>query len=622
MPYVIKGHIRGWLCDDCEEPLRGTVVRFYAAAAEQAVERASAAPKDTISLRDEASSAGLAERLVGEATVAADGSYEATISERGYGGAALDVDLYCGSVPTSRPPKSPGGPIQLHITTIAPAWRSVDDEGSQIAAFEYSVPARIWCGIRARFGVWVVCGHVTVCDTKQPVAGVTVKAFDVDWLQDDALGSAVTDAGGHFRIDYLASDFRRTPFSPLINVEWVGGPDLYFRIEAPGGAPLLVEPRSKGRTPGRENVGPCTCVQLCITGDVPGTPPTIPLFTKVGGYRIATPFGEFAADGTTTAGSLAFTGDIPLIGILPDPLSPDSIEYRFLVGPSSGGSTAADASQIAPTVIGELEYFAWDSVLSTWTVQSADFWVNQPGAVVHIPQSGSPDLTVDVSVPIGADGWIPAPRVNQLVPGGHGRFIPNGTLATLRTRKYTDEQADLTTPAPGLQAGDSIPAGAVSTMPTFGITFQARKTVVHTAVGTNSLGKIAFSNVTDTYEVHPYWAGGNRTSTGVASLGIAEMQTAGGCAEMGDEIHLLYTAYHPYVGQPTVYLEGNPILPAPLTPAVSSGSAVSSSAGVAVDISLLAKCAYILWLDVPLRLTSGYGSLGWVLQDHIGFCKK
>ena len=42
-----------------------------------------------------------------------------------------------------------------------------------------------------------------------------VRAFDADWLQDDDLGSAVTDGAGHFRIDYSRADFEKTIFSPL-----------------------------------------------------------------------------------------------------------------------------------------------------------------------------------------------------------------------------------------------------------------------------------------------------------------------------------------------------------------------------------------------------------------------
>jgi hypothetical protein len=54
--------------------------------------------------------------------------------------------------------------------------------------------------VRSRFGAWVICGRVTVCDTGAPVAAVKVSAFDVDWLQDDPLGAAITDTNGKFRI--------------------------------------------------------------------------------------------------------------------------------------------------------------------------------------------------------------------------------------------------------------------------------------------------------------------------------------------------------------------------------------------------------------------------------------
>jgi len=52
-----------------------------------------------------------------------------------------------------------------------------------------------------------------ICSTKTPVAGVKVRAFDVDWLQDDDLVGD-NDGSGKFRIDYLADDFKTTIFSP------------------------------------------------------------------------------------------------------------------------------------------------------------------------------------------------------------------------------------------------------------------------------------------------------------------------------------------------------------------------------------------------------------------------
>lgn len=91
-----------------------------------------------------------------------------------------------------------------------------------------------------------------------------MRAFDADWLQDDEIGSAITDGTGRFRIDYLTEDFQKTPFSPSINIELIGGPDLYFKVETPGGVLLLDGPRSRGRDPGRESAGHCFCVDLCL----------------------------------------------------------------------------------------------------------------------------------------------------------------------------------------------------------------------------------------------------------------------------------------------------------------------------------------------------------------------
>src|SRR3954453_16010081 len=98
-----------------------------------------------------------------------------------------------------------------------------------MAAFEYCLPNRDGSEVRRRFGAWVICGMVTDCKTGVAIAGVKVRAFDADWLQDDDLGSGTTDGAGKFRIDYLPIDFKQTPLSPLISFELIGGPDIYFK---------------------------------------------------------------------------------------------------------------------------------------------------------------------------------------------------------------------------------------------------------------------------------------------------------------------------------------------------------------------------------------------------------
>jgi hypothetical protein len=619
MKYVLHGRLFAYVCDDCDEPLAGTVVRLHRTADEKLVGRVAADPKDTLYLVSDEESRAREATLLAEAVIGEDGSFQVELPE-GYDGGPFDVDLSVAPASDTKPGPDRPTPVAMHVTTLQPRWKRT--ESGAVAIFEHFLPSRIWCAVRARLGIWTICGTVTVCDTKQAVAGVTVKAFDADWIQDDALGAGLTDSDGHFRIDYTRPSFEITPFSPGLNVETFGGPDLYFRVEAPGGAVLLVEPRSKARTPGRENVGPCKCVKLCLTGEVPtNIIPTIPMFTKVGSYRVKPTFGDFASDGTTTAGNLAFTGDIPLVGVMPEALSPDSIEYRFTVqNLGGGGANPVDATQMKPTEIGTLQYLGWDGV-GAWEPGWSPFWANNPGATASIPQADGTVRTVTVNTDIGADGWIKAPRTDSLVPGGDGRFVPNGTLAELNTEAYTLESFDLIA-APSLEAGQSVPAAFRSTKPTFRIVFQARQVVGGAAVGSNTLAKIAFSNVTYSYVRHAYWAGGPVTTTGVASLGIQEMVANGGCADLEHSLHALYTAYHPYMGQPSITFEGNPILPAPILPPVVGDQAVSPAGGELVDIDLLAKCAYILWLSVPLRLTSGSGPVDLSPHDRIAFCKK
>src|SRR5262249_47054611 len=150
--------------------------------------------------------------------------------------------------------------------------------------------------------------------------GAVVRAFDVDWVQDDALGSATTDASGRFRIDYTSADFQLTPFSPLINLEWVAGPDVYFTATL-GSTTLLQEARSAGRAPGRQNVGPCFCVRLC-TDKVIGTPEQTPHWNKVWEFSTSPdsgqPGSQFSAEGYAggTSSSFVFGDDNYRHGVL------------------------------------------------------------------------------------------------------------------------------------------------------------------------------------------------------------------------------------------------------------------------------------------------------------------
>jgi len=373
------------------------------------------------------------------------------------------------------------------------------------------------------------------------------------------------------------------------------------------------------------------CVYVCPPGS------TIPLFTRVGQYHVdPVAYNDFTADGATMAGGYAFTGTIPLIGLLPDGSAPQPLEYRFRVAkyPGPGPLQDVDAGMVAPTRIGELEYWAWDAALpgpDKWVLRSADYCVNNPAvATVTIPQEFGADLVVSVNKPVKPGGWIEVPRENALFQGGVGRFVPQGGLVDLDTTKLSDQSFDLTVAAPPLplKAGDAVPVGQQAEKPTFQLVFEAR-IVAGAAVSTNALAKIAISNTHYTYVRHPLWAPGppvtNRT---VASLDIAELIGPGGtgCNELSSHAHALFTAYHPYLGAVSVYLEG-PGIPPPapfaLPPPYPAGGAVSVAGGQDFNIGSLAPCAYIVWLEATVNLTSGYGLIGdATLTDHIAFCKK
>ena len=257
--YIFRGKLCGTLCGACEEPLAGVKVRLYRLRPGQDAARLAVAdPKTTLALLDAGQISAKQGSLLGEFDTDAEGGFTAELGGD-YDGGAFEVDVYCGTVPHLPPRPHPPEPVQFSITTLQPQWRERGD--ALQAAWNYCLPPRLWCYIRARFDAWVICGRVTVCRTGEPAEGVRVFAFDRDWLQDDPLGSGLTDATGHFRIDYSGADFRKGTF---INIELFGGPDVYFRIETVGGDVLLAEPPSEGRAPGRENIGPCFCVELCV----------------------------------------------------------------------------------------------------------------------------------------------------------------------------------------------------------------------------------------------------------------------------------------------------------------------------------------------------------------------
>jgi hypothetical protein len=367
--FEFRGRLCGILCRDCREDLSGVTVRLYRNRPDQpVVGLAVADPKVTLALLDDAAVEAKAAALIAETETQQDGSFSFQLgADQKYDGGPFEIDVYCGTVPHRKSSPIPPTPLQFSITTLQPMWKQTD--AGSLAYWEYCVPERFWCGIRQKLGAWTICGQVVICNNDQqtPVAGVTVSAFDVDWTQDDSLGSAITDSTGHFRIDYLAIDFMRTPF-PALNIELIGGPDLYFKVEGPGGGVLLQEPRTRGRDNDRENVGPCFCVELCV--DQPATMKHA-WFTHVGDFNInsdidpatgktrwAAPVGMFDAHGGPGFGfydgisgyGLKLIGDCPTT----HPGGGDPMRYRFLFEhPSNPGVLVPiTGSRVSAVVVG------------------------------------------------------------------------------------------------------------------------------------------------------------------------------------------------------------------------------------------------------------------------------
>jgi len=272
MNYLFKGNLRGFYCGDCFDFLYNAKVRIYAVdKATNITALAVAREKETFHQRNDEELKTISKKLIAETLTDEAGNFSLELSDKNYDGGAFDIDFECGNVPIKLGPKNPPkphGPFQFHITTLQPLWKESGQTKQLATAYwEYAINSKFWCWLLRLFRRYVVCGRVEVCEKKVPLSNVKVKAFDVDLLQDDYLGEAVTDSSGHFKIYYTEADFSKTIFSWL-NVEWPAGPDLYFRVEQLNGVVILQEPRSKGHTPGRENASHCTCVVLCVKDDV------------------------------------------------------------------------------------------------------------------------------------------------------------------------------------------------------------------------------------------------------------------------------------------------------------------------------------------------------------------
>jgi hypothetical protein len=591
--------------------LSGVKVRLYRLRPDMDATRLAVAdPKTTLAVLNAEQILAKQASLLGEFDTDAAGNFTAELGGK-YGGEAFEIDVYCGTVPRRPPqPRPPHGPVQFSITTAQPQWRERGD--GLLAAWDYCLPPRFWCFIRALFDAWVICGHVTVCKTGQPAEAVRVFAFDRDWLQDDALGVGLTDASGHFRIDYTGADFRRGTW---VNVELIGGPDVYFRIETAGGDVLLNEPPSQGRSPGRENVGPCFCVDLCVE-----EPPVVrhAWFTRVGDFNIYSDISNTTGLTVTAqpAGfsnqhggpGFAFWGSLKLIGDCPTthPAGGQPLRYRFLTRPA--GSMAVPS----PITGGLVEAVKVGTRPVTWNFGSGvstfpqDIYVAGSGG--YLGPMPAPFPPPPPGPPPGTWGPMP-PLILQPDPQGWVTIPPDATNQGLSGPLLRLNSGSLAPGggAPGDGAGN--PVSALKNGMGFEIIYQAEPVTGPQPTGptlTNGLDRIHINNWIE-----------------VAEFGLDQFTGPGAnaCSGITSTLDLRYTMDHELVrdwrldistsavipgGAPVLPGFGRPVPTPAAPPQPPQLATIRGGRGkVHLDTSAWPKCAYAVSFSRMLKLTDG-----------------
>ncbi|TDM09662.1 MAG: carboxypeptidase regulatory-like domain-containing protein [Ideonella sp. MAG2] len=621
MSYLLKGLLQGALCHDCVETLEGVVVRAYAVEPRVNVTAlAVARSKDTFEQLSPEQVKAKAPRLLAEARVDAQGQYALDFGrQKAYEGQAIELDIFCTTVPRRKSELELPPPMQFSITTVQPQWRALDQ--FQVAVWDHTLPYRTWCAVRGLFGAWVVCGQVRHCETQAPLAGLKVRAFDVDWLQDDALGEGLTDSSGRFRIDYLASDFARTIFSPSINLEWTGGPDLYFRVETALGTVLLSEPAARGRAPDRENAGPCFCIDLCVDQQPPSTE-DISAFVAIGQYFYATDIDSaLGGSGLTTGDQRAFHRSLRLNGVLAKTLNGQALEYRFEYrhtsanGTPTGPWTPIQPTEFGSTYIGTLERL-------DLTDPSGEYKIKAHRVYADPASPGADDSHAAI-----VDGWIRVPQASNAL-GPEGSFIPNGNMLMLLTDKLLPQPA-LT--MAGVLAGESSTAHGAALAQNQHIGLRMRVRAVgrpSTELNANTCAHLAIENT-----VYQRVRKGGSWSPSVVdgqlcacSVDTLELRSAGGCSGLNNSLTVLYTAAHPNLGQVSLSMKG-PGGDLGFTLAASPnlqdrfGQASNGNPPGSWAYADLPDCAYIVTLSAQLLLTTG-DSVPDPVMDQLAFCKK
>jgi hypothetical protein len=588
---------------------------------ERVLETAVANAKETFHIVTKQEAAQRKGLLIATAKTDEKGNFEFTLDEK-YSKTAFDIDFICGTVPRN-PPKPPRKePIQIHLTTLYPQWRISKEQESYYYQWEYCIDSKWWCNIRGSyFDAWVICGHMYLCGTKTPIPNVKITAWDADFLTDDNLGSATTDANGHFRIDYTSIDFKQTFLSPWINVEtdpgltFKSGPDVYFKYEYNGAA-------IQGETAAnrRNNVGYCLCVELCLDNIEIIDPPIPPSFTHFGLTRhihiqsdIDVTTGKTNKAGFT---GYAFFSSVNLIGTITKKIGGQPMEYMFEYQEVATPTTLPNPAAWLPvvpnfidkTVIGYLWTLTGDP---SNPVDYEPYFINGTGTEKTVAFNGN---------------WIPVPQDANFAAHVDAEILK------LNTEKLTGVTSiDMSMPAANIGTATVNASRPHLQNRYFAIRMKQRQANIGTGVVAGTSKPIAIFNARyNNVNKHGSWAPTTVSDQIAAvSVNIEEIISGmSGCSKIIDALHVKYSARNENLSSVSLSIVGpNKVGQSFSFPAIglmanpeTFGTTELVFTPVTDTVNDLLPCAYTVTLAATVFLTTGDGEPGGI-YDFVSFCK-
>ena len=610
--YHYSSHFAGRICDECLMHFSDLDVGIYRSKDQECPDQPNL--KNTVK---ELSSAELEEmrpNLLAQGVTDDTGNVEVFIEpeKTDYQGDCIEVVVTFKKLAGQT--GSLESPEHFRIAVYTPQWNSTDNRHTHYG--DFVLPNNLWCAYLRKHGIWVICGQVNTCAKPvSPVGNVTVKAFDVDWIQDDYLGSATTDSTGRFLIFYDISKFNRTPFSPFINVEWTGGPDLYFKIEGvdSDGNPvtLLDEPPSRGRKPDRENVSNCFCVKLCVSIEKPPFTFADSAWTGVGTHFTipdSSALNDFDSQGYGGAMKYAFTSIIRMTGQSLRFSNGNPIEYRFLVShvTANNGTPFLPAGSFT-TIVGAgagADLFAKTRIGQMWRFSPSFKIVNIYAEVGDLDSDGWLDVNKSIERTFTVD---PLLDPLELAIPGMWQWVDLDGMMAIRTAKFVNHP-DIPDGAAG--PGDPIPSVDQLPIQKMAIRFETREVIDKP---TSNYSALPGSGMT----LNSIVVNNNRAFMKVA---MKEHLSLGACTPLSGNVHAVYTVSHPHLDDVTITARKNSdltstSLSAPPIPLINNTNTlldhINNSVGIKInDFLTMTKCTYIVKLHVRRRLHTGDGAVG------------